>query len=172
MAQITKQNFFEEAKKFIEALPAKERQNLPTIEDGSANFASWRQYFERHLGWTPHVLKLILGNKLKAMTVPTKLPAWFDQDYVEDPAWRPVREYVTPKHMRETLEQLQRRYGPSWGIRQMPMRDTRYQKPRDYSEMARQDEPEIDLAPSSSLLKSDLVTRENKPSFEPEMEPL
>ena len=49
MAQITRQNYFEEAKKFIAALPAAERKKLPTIEDGSANFADWRQYFERQI---------------------------------------------------------------------------------------------------------------------------
>lgn len=132
--RITKANYFEAAQAFVAKLPTKDRQNLPTITDKSENFAAWRQYFERHLRWTPFVLKLVLMGRSKSLTVPAYWPGWFDSSFVEDPNWRPVEQPVTPKHMRETLEQLRRRYGPNWGLQSAGKRDS-HAKPHDHREL-------------------------------------
>lgn len=114
---ITRKNYFDRAQAFVEGLPKESRKSLPTITDASPNFAAWRQYFERHLGWTPWVLKLVLMQPGRQMTVPTEWPSWFDSGFLEDPNWRPVQDPVTPKQMRESLEQLRRRHGPNWGLK-------------------------------------------------------
>lgn len=128
--QITKANYFESAQAFVAKLPTDQRKNLPVITDRSENFKAWREYFERHLGWTPYVLKLVLAKQTASLTVPAYWPGWFDSSFVENHGWRPVQNQITPKHLRESLEQLRRRHGPNWGLKGIPRRDTEAQAER------------------------------------------
>jgi hypothetical protein len=121
-AKITPETFFRRAEHFIRAnLAGKE---LPTIRPGSEEWELWRQYFERHLGWVPLVMRKMLDrtpDASLAMTVPTQWPQVFDRDFIELAGWKPVPiRAVPPRHLHERLEELHQRFGPSWGIKQMP----------------------------------------------------
>jgi len=117
---ITKANFLKRAEAFIAAMSKDARQNLPTIELGSPDYVSWLQYFDWHLRWRPMAFQALVDKKLEVMTVPARLPSWFDTAFAENPRWRPtlVRSSV-PREQHETLEQLRARFGPNWGIKQM-----------------------------------------------------
>lgn len=134
----------------MEMLPKDTRKSLPTITDSAPNFAAWRQYFERHLGWTPWVLNLVMSQSGRLMTVPAEWPSWFDSSFVEDPDWRPVKDPVTPKHMRETLEQLRGRFGPRWGLRSFD---------NDKRRAAKELPADLNLSPSRELLKTPLMEK-------------
>ncbi len=53
--------------------------------------------------------------------MPTKFPQIFDPDFVEDQKWvpPPVVHASTDRSSRPTLEELRKRYGPNWGIKNM-----------------------------------------------------
>lgn len=83
----------------------------------------WREYFERHLGWVPVVMRKMLERAPDAplaMTVPTEFPQHFDGSFVERADWKPVAVApISPRSLHERLEELHRRYGPAWGINDM-----------------------------------------------------
>jgi hypothetical protein len=96
-------------------------EKFPVIKPGTEAFNIWRQYFEQHLRWTPIVMrKLIDGTPDKpkdGMTVPTEFPQFFDGSFVENKAWQPPPPKQLSKLTHQTMEELQARYGPSWGIK-------------------------------------------------------
>ena len=54
-----------------------------TIKPGEPEFAAWVDYFDRHIGARPHVLKVVIDDRTGklAFTVPAQWPEWFDTDY-------------------------------------------------------------------------------------------
>jgi len=97
---------------------------LPTIKPGSPQWDAWREYFQRHLAWTPEVMRRIIDRSADApilMTVPTEYPEHFDVSFRPSEHWNPpeIRQ-ITPRDLRERLEELHRRYGPQWGIKVLP----------------------------------------------------
>lgn len=119
-APITQANFFRRAEYFIRTTLA--GQPLPTIAPGSQEWNEWREYFQRHLGWTPVIMRKIIDRAPDAplaMTVPTQFPQHFDLTF-RATAWQPaVAQHILPKHLHERLEELHQRFGPSWGIKDM-----------------------------------------------------
>ena len=90
------------------------------VTEKSETFFEWMQYFECHLEWMPITFKRLCEgiDGRGEFTVPCLHPSDFDIDFVPVPGWRPeIKNYVTLKHLRETLEQLRHRHGPNWGIR-------------------------------------------------------
>lgn len=107
---ITKETYNKRGLAFIAALPPEERQKLPVITPSSPNFNEWRQYFQRHLGYTPLVLREILNGRRQEMTVPAMWPNWFDSSFVVDKTWQPSNEYaVTPRHLRPSADEIEQR---------------------------------------------------------------
>lgn len=96
---------------------------LPTIKPGSPQWDAWREYFQRHLGWTPEVMRRIIeraANAPLAMTVPTEYPEHFDMSFRCDPRWKakPIRE-ISSREMHENAQELQSRFGKNWGIKDL-----------------------------------------------------
>jgi len=105
---------------------------LPTITPGSDQWADWRQYFERHLEFTPWFMLEVLKGRRDRMSVPTEWPVMFDPNYKTDPDWYPAAVNRDPdpdtiarqRASRESYEELRERYGSSWGISEAAV-DTR-----------------------------------------------
>lgn len=91
------------------------------LEAPSTAWIEWREYFERHVGQVPQVMRKMIDRSIDAtsvMTVPTQFPVQFDQSFRHDPQWKPAPpRLVTPRELRASLEQLRARYGPTWGIK-------------------------------------------------------
>lgn len=117
---ITKANFYRRAEHFIAGLRG---QQLPTISPGTEAWDVWREYFERHLRWIPVVMRKMIDRAPDAplaMTVPTEFPQHFDGSFGESASWKPPQiEQISPRSLHERLEELHRRYGPQWGIKDM-----------------------------------------------------
>lgn len=93
----------------------------PTIAPPSIEWIEWREYFERHVGQVPLVMRKMLDRSADApaiMTVPTQFPVQFDHTFRPIPGWKsePARQ-VCAKELRESLDELERRYGPAWGFK-------------------------------------------------------
>lgn len=130
-APITKANFYRRAEHFIRTtFPG---APLPTISPGSQEWDEWREYFERHLGWVPVAMRKIIDRAPDAplvMTVPTQFPQQFDMTFRADPQWKPPPiVQISPRSLHERLEELHRRYGPQWGIKDMGALRRRPQQP-------------------------------------------
>jgi hypothetical protein len=115
--RVTRENFAEVAHKFLKATKAQREGKLPVITLKSPNFTVWREYFQRHLGFTPLILKWLLIEEREEMTVVTEWPHQFDPEFVSDPNWRVPVSTIPLRHERETGAQLRARYGENWGIR-------------------------------------------------------
>ncbi len=103
---------------------------LPTIEFNpdslaapSPEWSEWREYFERHVGEVPTVMRKMIDRSPDAplaMTVPAQFPVLFDETFRPDPRWKPAPpRLTTPRELHARLEELHRRYGSRWGIRDM-----------------------------------------------------
>lgn len=55
---------------------------FPTISPGMPEFTAWERYFRNHLGGVPYAFQMALEGKIKAMTVPTQWPEWFDSSFI------------------------------------------------------------------------------------------
>lgn len=116
---ITSKTFFRRAQLFIEK--NLKGQSLPVIRSGTDGWNAWREYFERHLHWTPVVMRKLIDNTpdkpLDGMTVPTLYPQHFDGSFRELDGWEPpLPKRMTKRLSHETLAELRRRYGPAWGV--------------------------------------------------------
>lgn len=125
-APVSKANFFRRGEHFI-AL-TRNIGDVPTITfnplNPSKEWQEWREYFERHLQWVPQVMRNMIdqapGASL-AMTVPSQWPSQFDTAFLSNKNWKPVPpRLVTPREHRETISELQQRFGIDWGIKRMP----------------------------------------------------
>lgn len=102
----------------------------PTIKfdwdtPASTQWLEWLEYFECHVEQVPVTMKEMLdGQRPKEyeFTVPTQFPSLFDPSFWHDPNWKaPERpRYMDDRQMREKIAQLKARFGPNWGIKQMP----------------------------------------------------
>lgn len=125
-APITKANFARRADRYIRV--GYRKGQAPTIAykplNPSEEWQQWRQYFERHLQWLPLVMQRMLDRSPSApaaMTVPAQFPWQFDPSFHPLKAWAPPPTPTTPERsLRDRLDELQRRYGPNWGIKDMP----------------------------------------------------
>ena len=59
-----------------------EREHVhPTIKIGDSDYNQWKLYFENHLGGFPLAFRRLLDASQAEMTVPERLPEWFDLTY-------------------------------------------------------------------------------------------
>lgn len=51
-----------------------------TTKPGDPNFEAWLDYFDRHIGERPMVLRMAIADRKgkRSFTVPTEWPHWFD----------------------------------------------------------------------------------------------
>jgi hypothetical protein len=126
---VTRQSFWRKALYFVQETLGNPGI-LPTIRPGTDEWDAWRQYFERHLGFTPTAMQLVIDGQAEAMTVPVGFPQMFDSTFAESASWgpRPVPKPL-PRHMRDSLEQLLRRHGANWGIRQAAIPKSKKHQP-------------------------------------------
>jgi hypothetical protein len=91
---ITSKNFFRRALHFIETTRGKSPK-LPVIRPGTEAWDVWREYFERHLHWTPFVMRKLIDDvpdkPVEGMTVPTDFPQTFDASFREMDGWKPLK---------------------------------------------------------------------------------
>lgn len=87
---VTKETYWLRALHFVRSNNI-ERPPFITLKHPA--FRSWQQYFQRHLGWTPWILKALLTEQRSEMTVPCEIPSWFDPSFIEDANWRPIKPY-------------------------------------------------------------------------------
>jgi len=83
----------------------------PTISLDSPDFPVWHEYFEVHLGGLPWAMNAIINKEIWSMTVPEKLPQWFDISFVPNPKYRvqlprDEDEYFSPEHRRNMVERF------------------------------------------------------------------
>lgn len=133
---ITAKSFFVRAQAFMAAMKADVKNNFQTIAVDTPSFDLWREYFERHLGFTPWFITALLTKQIERATVPMEFPQWFDSSFMPDPTWRPMHRPGStppPKDMRDSYEEMQKRYGANWGIQNMRDQRTRprYQRLTD-----------------------------------------
>lgn len=158
--------FYDKAKKHIASLPPDARNSLPTLKcNGTDEFYAWAWYFAGHLRWVPAAFRAMEAGHIEAFTVPTQWPELFDGDYVP-PTNIPRRTALhasTPRHLRESYDELKRRYGPNWGLKAAtdPKRipSFRWRKPEEV-------EIPKDIPISPSLAK--LIQQQNKNKSKPD----
>lgn len=83
-APVTKATFWRRVALYVQQFSV---QNPPVVKGETPEFAAWHQYFVRHLGDVPWIAKDIIAGTRTEMTMPTLVPSWFDNSYVEDPEW-------------------------------------------------------------------------------------
>jgi hypothetical protein len=120
-APISSKNFYRRATNFI-ATKLGPNPKLPVINPDSENWNAWREYFERHLRWTPVVMRKIIDQApdkpVDGMTVPTDFPQMFDSSFREIEGWEPPAPKQLERRLnRPTLEELRAKYGPNWGLK-------------------------------------------------------
>lgn len=81
--------FFEKAMEHIS------RTKAPcSIQLGEPEFAAWVDYFDRVVGKRPIALIACMGDKDRALTVPTKWPEWFDSRAAAEVAQPSLRSLI------------------------------------------------------------------------------
>ena len=114
---ITGKNFWEMACKYVSQMRLV--TDLPTISPGSVGWDEWEQYFFFFLECDPWMLKQVREGLRDKMTVPEQFPSLFDPRFVYDGSRSKhvhKRQQSLPRHLRESYEDLQKRYGFNWGI--------------------------------------------------------
>lgn len=110
--------FHRRAAEFIEKQKATGNPNLAIIKPKTDEWSAWERYF-RWYGWEPKAWTMVRkGGDLATITLPAQWPEWFDTEFaLADVPDAPPPRQVEPRHLRKTLEELQARYGKSWGLR-------------------------------------------------------
>jgi hypothetical protein len=111
---------------------------LPVIRPGTEAWDSWREYFERHLGWMPIVMRKIIDDTpdkpTEGVTVPTDFPQSFDASFREHDGWKPpMPKQLSLRLSHETIQELRERYGPNWGLKLMQHQSVARQVAKPYS---------------------------------------
>lgn len=144
---ITPDNYHERAHDF--AVTIGENRCTQVIAPGSDEWLVWHQYFDRHLGWMPAAMRMMIDGSPEApreFTVPSQFPQAFDTSFAEDPAWKPIpqRKPLARQH-HDSSDELRERFGADWGIKRAPMREARpYHPPTDEELLARHSKPRPD----------------------------
>ncbi len=81
---------------------------------GSPDFPVWHEYFTSHLGGLPWAMQAVIDKEIWSMTLPEKLPQWFDPSFIPNPKYRvqlprdPEEEYSPEhrQHMTQKFNQL------------------------------------------------------------------
>ena len=142
---ITARNYHQRVLSFAKSQRDRLNNKFPTIDAGNPGL--WLEYFDRHLQWRPVAFKWLMSGRIKAMTVPTEDPCWFDVGFSPEPGWLAGQSRFTPEHrdemqrkvdrvMRPTYAQLKARYGNNWGIRSpddRPARHAQFRTPAEIS---------------------------------------
>lgn len=81
----------------------------PTIALDSPEFPLWHEYFTSHLGGLPWAMNAIINKEIWSMTVPEKIPQWFDPSFEPNPKYRvylpkDVEEEYSPEHRRHMVQ--------------------------------------------------------------------
>jgi hypothetical protein len=62
----------------------------PTIKFKDRDFWLWFEYFDRHLGGLPWVMRALCANEVGVMAVPEQNPEWFDDTFQHYPGYEPI----------------------------------------------------------------------------------
>mgnify|MGYP001613941793 CR=1 FL=1 len=83
----------------------------PIISLDSHEFPLWHEYFTSHLGGLPWAMRAVINKEIWSMTVPEKIPQWFDSSFIPNPKYRvqlpkdPEDEY-SPHHRQHMVQRF------------------------------------------------------------------